>query len=153
MRFPASRCCNLVVFQVILLGFVATAICLSSQQLFILVIDRCHLRCSNGCCEITWNFIGFCLRIGDTTSEKMKCSKRLSMKMPWEKLRFWRFWVFRSPTMLHPTCVARNKTSNISQNHKRRRMSHFGNPWQVRLDVWNMLTNSKRGHEHVVEYG
>lgn len=62
MRFPASRCCNLVVFQVILLGFVATAICLSSQQLFILVIDRCHLRCSNGCCEITWNFYWILLK-------------------------------------------------------------------------------------------
>lgn len=55
MQFSASRCCIIAVFQVILLGFVTIAFCLSSQQMFILVFDRCHLRCSNGCFEITWN--------------------------------------------------------------------------------------------------
>jgi len=62
LGFSASRCCIIAVFQVILLGFVTIAFCLSSQQVFILVFERCNLQCSNGCFEITWNLYWILLK-------------------------------------------------------------------------------------------
>ena len=154
MQLSAKRCCIIAVFQVILLGFVAIAFCLSSQHVFILVFDRCNLRCSNGCFEITWNLYWILLKNRRHYIGKAEMLKSLSMKTPWKEPRVWRFWVFRSPTMLPPTYVSRNKTLNISQNHKQRmNKSHFGNPRRVRFVVWNMLANSKWGHERVMEYG
>jgi len=136
MQFSASRCCIIAVFQVILLGFVTIAFCFSSQQVFFLVFHMCHLRCSNGCFETTWNLYWILLKNRRHYIAKDEILETSFDKNVMRRTQILKILSVQVPHHASFHVCGTEKTSKVSQNHKRRmRMSHFGSTRQVRLVV------------------